>query len=32
VPEILRPEDAIRHRLRNQADDVAVTIHISGSV
>ena len=32
VPEILRPEDAIRHRLRNQAEDVAVTIHISGSV
>jgi hypothetical protein len=32
VPEVLRSEDAVRHRLRNQADEVAVTIHISGSI
>jgi hypothetical protein len=31
-PQILRPEERVRHRLRNQADDVAVTIHVSGSV
>ena len=30
-PQVLRPEDAIRHRLRNQGDEVAVTIHISGT-
>jgi hypothetical protein len=29
-PQILRPEDAVRHRLRNQGDEVAVTIHVSG--
>jgi hypothetical protein len=29
-PQILRPEDAVRHRLRNQAKDVAVTIHMAG--
>ena len=27
---VLRPEEAIRHRLRNAEDDVAVTVHISG--
>jgi hypothetical protein len=27
---LLRPEDAIKHRLRNAEDDVAVTVHISG--
>jgi hypothetical protein len=27
---LLRREDAIRHRLRNAEDDVAVTVHISG--
>ena len=32
VPEILRPEDAVRHRLRNQAEEVAVTIHVSGTI
>ena len=31
-PQILRPEDAVKHRLRNQADEVAVTIHVSGSI
>jgi hypothetical protein len=30
-PQVLRPEDSVRHRLRNQADDVAVTIHVSGA-
>lgn len=32
VVEVIRAEDALRHRLRNQADEVAVTIHISGSI
>ncbi len=32
VPQVLRPEDAVKHRLRNQAEEVAVTIHISGTV
>jgi Cysteine dioxygenase type I len=27
---LLRPEDAVRHRLRNAEDEVAVTIHVSG--
>jgi len=27
---VLRPEDALRHRLRNAEHDVAVTIHVSG--
>ena len=31
-PQVLRPEERIRHRLRNQADDVAVTIHLSGAI
>ena len=32
VPQILRPEDAVKHRLRNEAEEVAVTIHLSGTV
>ena len=31
-PQVLRPEDAVRHRLRNNGEDVAVTIHISGTL
>ena len=27
---LLRPEDAIKHRLRNVENEVAVTVHISG--
>ena len=27
---VLRPEDGVRHRLRNNEDAVAVTIHVSG--
>lgn len=27
---VLRPEDGLRHRLRNNEHDVAVTIHVSG--
>ena len=27
---VLRPEDAVRHRLRNPEQTVAVTVHISG--
>jgi hypothetical protein len=30
-PQILRPEGAVRHRLRNRANDVAVTIHVAGT-
>jgi hypothetical protein len=29
-PVVLRPEDRIRHRVRNAAPEPAVTIHISG--
>lgn len=29
-PQVLRPEDSVRHRLRNPGDGAAVTIHISG--
>ena len=30
TPAVLRPEDGLRHRLRNAEEQVAVTIHISG--
>lgn len=30
-PAVLRPEDPLRHRLRNPSESVAVTIHISGA-
>jgi hypothetical protein len=31
VPQVLRPKDAVKHRLRNDAEEVAVTINISGA-
>lgn len=30
IPQVLRPEDPVKHRLRNHAEHVAITIHVSG--
>ena len=29
-PRILRPDDAVEHRLRNAGDDVALSVHVFG--
>jgi hypothetical protein len=29
-PQVLRPEDGVRHRVQNRSDAVALSIHVSG--
>lgn len=31
-PRILRPDDPVEHRLRNAGDDVALSLHVFGSI
>ena len=31
-PRILRPDDPVEHRLRNAGDDVALSIHVFGTI
>ena len=30
-PQVLRPEDGVRHRVQNRSDAVALSVHVSGA-
>ena len=31
-PQVLRPEDRVRHRVQNRSDAVALSVHVSGII